>query len=391
MTTCSHCRNPTTRYGRFCPHCGAKIDKAAAAPPLPAASPQIGFDPATTVQERKSLLPSESLSVTVRHLPYVNRSLLHAGLPFISSLTIANRSDLPLGQVTVETALEGFTQTALLQLGTVPPRTSIRRGPVPLAITAFPSSRRGSMAWLRLRVLSEGEAIWQTAVSVGIHPPWQWVCHPSLASVSSCFALPWESAVTETVSLAVTRLVGDAMSRSEAFAALPAAQLAKALYLTFRDDLSLAYVAPPASHESPLFYEDGSFSFSQRVRPPHEVMRHRQGTCLDYTFFLAACLERMGLAPVIGLLEGHSILGYWSKAEARRPLVETRHRHVLAAAEAGELIAMNSTTFTASQVAPYAECLRQGLDLLRDASQFQSLIDVAACRAAGLRPLDPKP
>ena len=53
----------------------------------------------------------------------------------------------------------------------------------------------------------------------------------------------------------------------------------------------IAYINPPASFET----------IGQKVRLPHDVLVHKQGTCLDMAILFAAGIESMGLNPLIVL------------------------------------------------------------------------------------------
>ncbi|WP_454931527.1 DUF4011 domain-containing protein [Actinomyces oricola] len=64
---------------------------------------------------------------------------------------------------------------------------------------------------------------------------------------------------------------------------------------------SVAYAMPPTS-----WAESG-----QRIRTAEDVLDHRLGTCLDTTVLMASALEYLDIEPLIILLPGHSLLGYW--------------------------------------------------------------------------------
>ena len=63
----------------------------------------------------------------------------------------------------------------------------------------------------------------------------------------------------------------------------------------------IAYNNPPASYEI----------IGQRIRLPHIVLEQKQGTCLDLAVLYAACLEAVGLFPLIFFIRGHAFCGCW--------------------------------------------------------------------------------
>ena len=60
---------------------------------------------------------------------------------------------------------------------------------------------------------------------------------------------------------------------------------------------------------------------SQRVRSPSRVIEERRGTCIDLALLYAACLEYIGIYPVIFLLRGHALTGYWRSPSARERFI----------------------------------------------------------------------
>ena len=53
----------------------------------------------------------------------------------------------------------------------------------------------------------------------------------------------------------------------------------------------------------------------QRVRLPHIVLEQKQGTCLDLAVLYAACLEAVGLFPLLFFIKEHAFAGCWLEEE----------------------------------------------------------------------------
>ena len=64
---------------------------------------------------------------------------------------------------------------------------------------------------------------------------------------------------------------------------------------------NIVYSVPPASFER----------VGQRVRLCDAIIQQKLGTCLDLTLFYAACLEAIGLHPILLLQQGHIFAGVW--------------------------------------------------------------------------------
>ena len=73
----------------------------------------------------------------------------------------------------------------------------------------------------------------------------------------------------------------------------------KALYNTLHKE-AIAYITIPPSYEN---------NFGQKIRLPHDVLVHKQGTCLDLSILFIACAERMGLNPFLVIISGHAFAG----------------------------------------------------------------------------------
>ena len=77
-------------------------------------------------------------------------------------------------------------------------------------------------------------------------------------------------------------------------------QIVEALCDAIHDD-DIAYAVPPTS-----WGEHG-----QRVRTAEDVLEGRLGTCLDTTILMASVLEYLSIEPLIVVLPGHALVGYW--------------------------------------------------------------------------------
>ncbi len=60
----------------------------------------------------------------------------------------------------------------------------------------------------------------------------------------------------------------------------------------------IAYSNPPAS-----------FNKFQRIRTPSYVLKNKKGTCLDLSILYCACLENIGLKPILILIKNHAFVG----------------------------------------------------------------------------------
>lgn len=83
----------------------------------------------------------------------------------------------------------------------------------------------------------------------------------------------------------------------------------EAIWATLLHDWRICYINPPPAYSSALD--------SQRLRTPSMIHEHRCGTCIDLALLFAGCLELVDIYPVIFLLEGHALPGWWRHPDYR--------------------------------------------------------------------------
>jgi hypothetical protein len=171
-----------------------------------------------------------------------------------------------------------------------------------------------------------------------------------------------------------------------------------ALWSALSYDFSISYINPPPS------FEDSS----QRLRSPSDVIEGQRGTCIDLALLLAACLEYVGIYPVIFLLNDHAFPGYWRSEESRDkffgagghpddhpgkkrtsayPWVELKdgYGEVIEMVRCGDLSPLETVWLT--QHKGFWESRDAGIEDLRSRDQFESMIDVQRARDEKVTPL----
>lgn len=62
-----------------------------------------------------------------------------------------------------------------------------------------------------------------------------------------------------------------------------------------------------------VLMKQGFHSGWQRIRMIDEILKEKQGNCLDLTLFFASLFEAESLNPVIVIISGHAFVGFWTK------------------------------------------------------------------------------
>ena len=161
----------------------------------------------------------------------------------------------------------------------------------------------------------------------------------------------------------------------------------------------LAAAAFAAIQKKNIVYAEPPASFTiagQRIRTPEVIMDQHLGTCMDMTLLYAACLEAMGLHPLLVLLNGHIFAGVWLRKRSADELksqdvvienlneLTTRFHN-----GSDELTFVECTAMCAGkhQVSfEDAEHAAKG-DLLNKPDDFRYAIDVCLARIYKIRPL----
>lgn len=237
------------------------------------------------------------------------------------------------------------------------------------------------------------------------------------------FVLPRDAAVARAVEQAqrYVRVLRDNPSAGfEGYQAAPSVEeeqlrevdlQVQALWSTLLHEWQLGYINPPPSYSSQLD--------SQRLRTPSTVLGNRAGTCIDLALLFAACLELIDVYPVIFLLNGHALPGYWRHHSFQEdyqtlrttPLGESAaldldadpkssgsrqrfswqalgrgaHREVVQLIRDRQLVPVETVRLT--EHCGFVEAIESGIAALAEADDFHSVLDLVIARVDGITPL----
>jgi len=155
-------------------------------------------------------------------------------------------------------------------------------------------------------------------------------------------------------------------------------KMAAAVFAAIQEK-NIVYAVPPASFEN----------LGQRVRLADEVMEQRLGTCLDLTLLYAACLEAMGLNPLLVMMHGHIFAGVWLMDQAFLDSVEDDPSQLEKRMSKGihEILVVETTMMCAGRNYNFDDAVKHGEKQLGKYKEFIFALDVARARKSGVRPL----
>jgi hypothetical protein len=152
-------------------------------------------------------------------------------------------------------------------------------------------------------------------------------------------------------------------------------ELVRATYQTL-STIGVSYIDPPQ------FWTSGF----QRIRLPDQVLGEGLGTCADLTPLAAACLEHIGLSPVVVFVNGHVFPGAFTNAEraAALPALIDDVETVYSLCDAGELMLFDSSEYAANPESGFEGARSKAKNYLRS---FVILLNVYQARRDGYKPL----
>lgn len=142
---------------------------------------------------------------------------------------------------------------------------------------------------------------------------------------------------------------------------------------------NIAYCVPPASFEE----------IGQRIRLCSAIKEHKLGTCIDLTLLYAACLEYVGLNPLIVIIKGHAFVGCWLEDECFPECVQDDPSMLTKRMASGinEICAVESTCFAADNNFSFEEAVSAAKLHMANTDDFLFFVDVKRCRGSKIRPL----
>lgn len=327
--------------------------------------PSFTADP-TSALERAG---GDQVRLEAQPLGVLNLLLMHAGFSPFRSISVTSSSGDGLAgtrlRITSRPPVVQPVSMPLADLGTggelTPPAVAPDHG-------AFLNLDEALQGQLDLAVLYEDTTLAETAVPVTVMAGDEWV---GLEGVEASLA----GAVTPRAP-AVEQLVADLARDWPSYQDQSPERMARdasEIYEAIRR-LDLHYIVT-ASFEPT----------GQKVLLPEQVIGRRRGCCLDIAVLTAAILEHVGYNPVIVLVDRHAYSGVWtSDVRATAPVLRDAGA-IREAVSDGMLLVWNSTTyFDRDGDTSLGAAVRAGVDML---SRLQYVIDLAACRAHGFKPL----
>lgn len=204
-----------------------------------------------------------------------------------------------------------------------------------------------------------------------------------IPSSTALFATPNDEAVKNII-----RLTQETFQKQTGDASLADYQLhdrknvydqAHALFDTLREQ-GIGYITIPASFEK----------IGQKIRIPHDVLKCKQGTCIDLAILFVSCLEEMGLNAGIVYITGHAYACLFLEEDhfLSSPYFDSTKALDLCDNEKS-LIFIECTSITAGHSTSFEESVSigRGNTQLHINDPYFKIIDITISRSIGFLPL----
>ncbi|MBX3470658.1 MAG: DUF4011 domain-containing protein, partial [Planctomycetes bacterium] len=314
-------------------------------------------------------LTIEPLEVDVQHAPRLCLAMARCGVPLVEVVRVSNPGPAPLDGLALRLELRGApSDEARAALPPLLPGGDVVLDRVDVRPAAGWLEGLGERVALALAwtVEREGDPLAAGEAPVTALPWREWPGEAAPPELLAAFVLPDHPAVARLAEDARARLTDpadDAPPRARARAVVRAACEA------------LAALAPTVEPPPPDLAREGAV-----VRLPDEVVAARRGTSLDLALLLAACLERLGLPPLVVVLDDRALAGAWLHDDPVGLLggvaEDAARLRTLRALE--QVVVVDAPAPAAG--ASFDEALARGDAALADDARFRFALDVQALR-----------
>jgi hypothetical protein len=315
----------------------------------------------------------------------VNYAMQQNFVPVIRKISLTNHSTEDFRQITVEiTAQPEFALAWSKTIEILPAGQALDLGPVNFQLSgAFLAGLTERLTGLILLEIKHGETVlYQETSSMTVLAYDQWGGLASMPEMAAAFVMPNHPDVLKIISEAAPILEKWTQNPSfDAYQSLSPNRVrnqAAAIYTAIQAHQP-NYIVAPASFEE----------VGQRVRLPDAIFSHHMGNCFDLTLLYTACLEAVGLHPLIIFTKGHAFTGVWLIPETFSEIVQDDVTLLTKRLAAGvhELSIMESTLMCAGNHSSFQEAEMAAWSNLEDTEAFYGFLDLRRARASAIRPI----
>ncbi|KGL41361.1 DUF4011 domain-containing protein [Listeria sp. SHR_NRA_18] len=324
----------------------------------------------------------EALSIEINYSSKINYGLQQNGVKVIDEIIITNNTAQDLRDIKLSITTDPlFIDVYKQHISLLPSEQDILIRP-DIAISAeyLKSQTEGERAQLSVSLSINEEESLSHMYPIDILAYNEWSGINYLPEMTSAFILPNSKYCHEIQSKAATiigKLKNDAVfdgyqSGNKKYVTYQI----QAIYEALKQE-EIAYSTPPASFERS----------TQKIRFPQTIKEYKLGTCLDLTLLMAACIELLGLRPIIVFYKGHANLGVWLKEYCFEDVISDDYASIAKriTEKISDLILIETTYITQKN-----KSFQEAVDSANQnytKSNFEVWIDIYRCRISSIKPI----
>ena len=258
-------------------------------------------------QAEQTWIDREPVRIELDVLPVVSYALQQNGMAAVRSVTLTNDTDEELRNLELRiSAVPAFLMPYTRHVDCLPAHRSVVLTCADLKLD--PGFLAGVTervnAVLDVSLIDQVDRLTGDSTEIGVLPFDYWYGTSCFPELLAAFVMPNDPQIARIIARATEFLgkwTGDtSMDAYQTQDPNRVLRQAAAIYTAIQEQ-GIAYAVPPASFEST----------GQKVRLCDTVLQQKLGTCLDLTVLYAACLEAVGLHPLLITVPGHIFAGVW--------------------------------------------------------------------------------
>ncbi|MGN0135816.1 DUF4011 domain-containing protein [Anaerotignum sp.] len=312
-------------------------------------------------------------------------AIVHNGVHIVRDVCIKNISEADLDDFIVRiSASNGLTENFEFAVEKIKPgeERHFKNLDVPINAEYLASLTERSSCQLTVGVYFAETQLAAQTVTITALAFDQWPGLQYTPELLAAFSMPNHPVVTSMIQLAAKYLekwTGDPSLAGYQFDDPNRVKnMAAAAYAAIQQK-NITYAEPPSSFEA----------FGQRIRLADAVLDQHLGTCMDMTLLYVACLEAMGLNPVMVMMKGHIFAGVWLLEESFSDMIMDDPSQLEKRMSKGihEMIVVECTAMCAGRNRSFDEAVALAERNVSNYNSFAFVIDVKRARSMGIRPL----
>jgi hypothetical protein len=328
---------------------------------------------------------SSKISIDLILAPVINFAMQQNHVPVVKHLILTNVSEEDFTDLIVKISFEpNFAQVWKGNLDVLNANESHTFGAIPISILAkyLAELTERMNGRLFLEITASGEIVAESIYDIDLLAYDQWNGAGTIPELLAAFITPNHPeipAIIRSASALMQQWTGD--PSFNAYQSRNPDRVKKQMAAIYEaiSGLNLIYCSVPASFE-----ETG-----QRVRLSDAILSQKLANCLDLSLLYAACLEAVGINPLIVMIKGHAFAGAWLVDESFPDAVNDDPSLITKRTAAGinDILVVESTCMNAGNHPPFDEAVKSADSKMLNTDTFQLFVDVKRARFGGIRPL----